>query len=95
MPRRIRPRAAWYLAMVYIGTEVAKGRKLDDKLKAETFAYLKEVNQHVFDGYLFDHVLQGQLDRAWEICRDGKNNLFKSIAANDNGLIELKITNGG
>ncbi|HEV2533333.1 hypothetical protein [Phenylobacterium sp.] len=95
MPRHLQPKTVWYLAMVYLGAQNAAGRKLDDKLKAEAFAYLKEVNQHSFEGYVFEHVLEAQLDRAWEICQVGKNNLFKSLAANDNGTIELRITVGG
>lgn len=91
VPSKLKAKAAWYVAMIYLGTEMDKGRQLNDALCAEALAHLRELNQHCFNGYVFDKALRGQLDRAIEICRTGKNNLFGSLIANEGNEYELSI----
>ena len=88
-------RVVWYLAMIYLGTQMATGHRLTFKLKQSALSYLKEVNQHCFGGDVYESTLEKQLNSAWDICKCGKNNLFGTIAANDNGDLELKIKVGG
>ena len=95
LSRKAEDRAVWYLALVYVGMQARAGRRLVPKLKSETAAYLNEVNEHAFHGRVSEAKLKWQMDSAWKICRQGKNNLFRSVAANDNGVLELNVNVGG
>lgn len=76
------PRTLWYVAMFFFGDLVRKGRRLTARRKEEVLEHVQTVNRDYLGGYVHERAAVGQVERAFEITRAGKNYLFPSQANN-------------